>query len=49
MSTYEFETVLVDTDDGVATLTLNRPDNMNAFDHTMDREFHEAMWLLEAD
>jgi enoyl-CoA hydratase/carnithine racemase len=46
---YEFETVLVDVDDGVATLTLNRPDAMNAFTHTMDREFHEAMWALEAD
>ena len=34
---------------GVATLTLNRPDAMNAFDHTMDREFHEAMWALDAD
>jgi enoyl-CoA hydratase/carnithine racemase len=49
MSTYEFDTVLVDLDDGVATLTLNRPDAMNAFTPTMDREFHEAMWLLEAD
>ena len=46
---YEFETVLVDLDEGVATLTLNRPDAMNAFDQTMDREFHEAMWQLEAD
>ena len=46
---YEFETVLVELDAGVATLTLNRPDAMNAFDHTMDREFHEAMWQLEAD
>jgi enoyl-CoA hydratase/carnithine racemase len=45
----EFETVLVDLDDGVATLTLNRPEAMNAFTPTMDREFHEAMWLLEAD
>jgi len=45
---YEFETVLVDLDEGVATLTLNRPDAMNAFDQTMDREFHEAMWQLEA-
>ena len=41
--------MLVEVDDGVATLTLNRPDAMNAFDHTMDREFHEAMWLLDAD
>lgn len=43
------ETILVDLDDGVATLTLNRPEAMNAFDHTMDREFHETMWALEAD
>lgn len=46
---YDFDTVLVELDDGVATLTLNRPDAMNAFDPTMDREFHEAMWLLDAD
>ena len=46
---YEFDTVLVEIDEGVATLTLNRPDAMNAFDATMDREFHEAMWLLDAD
>lgn len=44
-----WETVLVELDEGVATLILNRPDAMNAFDHTMDREFHEAMWALEAD
>jgi enoyl-CoA hydratase/carnithine racemase len=45
-----YETILVEVDgDGVATLTLNRPDAMNAFDHTMDREFHEAMWALDAD
>jgi enoyl-CoA hydratase/carnithine racemase len=50
VTTRTYETVLVDVDDhGVATLTLNRPDAMNAFDHTMDREFHEAMWALEAD
>jgi enoyl-CoA hydratase/carnithine racemase len=47
--TYDFETVLVDVAAGVATLTLNRPDAMNAFDPTLDREFHEAMWLLDAD
>jgi enoyl-CoA hydratase/carnithine racemase len=50
MTTRTYETVLAEVDDhGVATLTLNRPDAMNAFDHTMDREFHEAMWALEAD
>jgi enoyl-CoA hydratase/carnithine racemase len=44
-----YETILVDQDGGVATITFNRPDAMNAFDHIMDREFHEAMWALEAD
>ena len=45
-----YETILVDVDgDGVATLTLEPARPMNAFDHTMDREFHEAMWALDAD
>jgi enoyl-CoA hydratase/carnithine racemase len=44
-----YETILVTLDDGVATLTLNRPEAKNAFDHVMDREFHEAMWALDAD
>jgi enoyl-CoA hydratase/carnithine racemase len=44
-----YETMLLDVDGGVATLTLNRPDAMNAFDHVMDLEFHEAMWALDAD
>jgi enoyl-CoA hydratase/carnithine racemase len=46
----ELETIHVDvSDDGVATLTLNRPEAMNAFSHTMDREFHETMWSLDGD
>lgn len=44
----DYETVLVDIDSGVATLTLNRPERGNAFNHTMDGEFHEAMWALDA-
>jgi enoyl-CoA hydratase/carnithine racemase len=44
-----YETVLIDVSDGIATLTLNRPDALNAFDMTLDREFHQAMWELEAD
>jgi enoyl-CoA hydratase/carnithine racemase len=47
--TYSYETVLVDVVDGVATVTLNRPDQLNAFNWKMDGEFHEAMWKCEAD
>lgn len=42
-------TVLVEKSDGVATVTLNRPEKLNAFSLQMDREFHEAMWKLDAD
>lgn len=50
MTSRLYETLLVEVDElGVATLTLNRPDARNAFDHTMDREFHEAMWELDGD
>jgi enoyl-CoA hydratase/carnithine racemase len=47
--TQTYETVLIDIESGVATLTLNRPDALNAFDTMLDREFHEAMWALDAD
>jgi enoyl-CoA hydratase/carnithine racemase len=47
MATKTYETVLIDIDDGVATLTYNRPDALNAFNTKMDMEFHEAMWELE--
>ena len=49
MGTTSYETVLIDVADGVATLTLNRPDALNAFNTTLDVEFHEAMWELERD
>lgn len=43
------ETVLVEVEDGVGTLTLNRPDVRNALNQTMVREIHEALAELEAD
>jgi enoyl-CoA hydratase/carnithine racemase len=43
-----YESVLVDIVDGVATLTFNRPDALNAFDMKLDVEFHQAMWDLDA-
>lgn len=46
MSTYETLDWAVD-DDGVATLTINRPDALNAFDLTMAREL-EQVFLTDA-
>ena len=34
----ELETLLYDESDGVAWVTLNRPQALNAFDPTMQRE-----------
>lgn len=44
-----FEHVLVDRSDGVGTLTLNRPDKLNAFAGRMRQEIAEALDDLESD
>lgn len=44
-----YETILVDVADGVATVTLNRPDRMNAWNATMGRELPAAMRALDGD
>jgi enoyl-CoA hydratase/carnithine racemase len=40
--------VLVDVDDGVATIRLNRPDRLNAFDTDMLRRLDEAVDGIDA-
>ena len=44
-----FETLLYDVADGVATLTLNRPDRLNAVTSTSIRELVEAFDRADAD
>ena len=38
-----FEEILYDKANGVATITLNRPERMNAFTPTMIREWAQAL------
>ncbi len=47
MSTYE--TLLVSTSAGICTITLNRPDVLNAFNERLLTELHEALKSAEQD
>jgi len=44
-----FETILFEIDGGVATLTLNRPDKLNAFTAAMHEELREAMHRVRTE
>jgi enoyl-CoA hydratase/carnithine racemase len=44
-----FETLELAVDDGIATLTLDRPDALNAIDPLMEREFLDAFDRIDAD
>jgi len=44
-----WEEVLLDVADGVALVTLNRPERMNAYTRRMGRELHEAFAACDAD
>jgi enoyl-CoA hydratase/carnithine racemase len=49
MTTREYEQILVGTEDGVATLTLNRPEKLNAYLPRMGDEFVHAFRLARDD
>ena len=44
-----YQTILYDTFEGVATITLNRPEVMNALSTTMYRELDHAITEVESD
>lgn len=51
MATYEgrWNTVKVDVEDGIAWVTLNRPDKRNAMSPTLNREMIDVLETLELD
>src|SRR3954452_807248 len=44
-----FETILYDVSEGIATITLNRPDKLNAFTGQMMRDMIAAFDATDAD
>ena len=44
-----YTTLLLDIQDGIATITVNRPDKLNALNATVIRELGEAAAAVEAD
>ena len=44
-----YEHILVDKEDGVGILTLNRPDKLNAMNRKLAGELHDAVKRMDAD
>lgn len=49
MSAFDYEHILVTIEDGVAVLTLNRPEVLNAMNHQLTTELHDAVKRVAAD
>jgi enoyl-CoA hydratase/carnithine racemase len=45
----DFEQIIYDKSDGIATITLNRPERLNAFTATMIDEWYTALWDAHTD
>src|SRR2546430_16374735 len=44
-----YDHILVDAEDGVGILTLNRPDKLNAMNRKLAGELHDAVKRMDAD
>lgn len=49
MAEHEFETITLDVEDRIATITLNRPDRLNAFTAQMMMDVMRAVDVTDAD
>src|SRR5215469_1818568 len=47
--TMTYEHILVETEDGVGIVTLNRPDKLNAMNRKLSSELRDAVKELDAD
>ncbi len=44
-----YEHILIDAEDGVGIVTLNRPDKLNAMNRQLSSELHDAVKRMEAN
>ena len=49
MAAPSFETLLYAVEDGIATITLNRPEKLNAFTARMMKELIDVFDITDAD